>query len=144
MQCILTDAQFERSAVDKIVHWGSPIDRIMADAKVLMQIDVHAFFIDKHPQLLTAQARTSARTPLISVLLHGKVAIDYNNRTIGNDNTIHVLTRLPRGVGGAGCGKSTLALRMALDADFPFTKLITPDTMVGYSETAKVAQINKV
>ena len=33
---------------------------------------------------------------------------------------------------------------MALDADFPFTKLITPDTMVGYSETAKVSQINKV
>lgn len=31
-----------------------------------------------------------------------------------------------------------------MQSDFPFIKLISPESMVGFSETAKVAQIKKV
>jgi hypothetical protein len=31
-----------------------------------------------------------------------------------------------------------------MDSDFPYKKRVTPDNLVGYSETAKAAQIQKV
>jgi len=46
--------------------------------------------------------------------------------------------------GAAGTGKTALAVEIARLSEFPFIKLISPDTMVGYSETAKVNAINKV
>lgn len=33
---------------------------------------------------------------------------------------------------------------MALASDFPFIKLISPESMVGFSEAQKIAQMNKV
>jgi len=60
--------------------------------------------------------RTSEWTPLVSVLLHG-----------------------PK-----GSGKTALAATIAQASEFPFIKLITPDNMVGFSETQKVNAMNKV
>jgi vesicle-fusing ATPase len=62
------------------------------------------------------QVRQSSRTPLVSVLLNGP----------------------------AGSGKTALAATIAMQSDFPFIKLISPETMVGMSETAKVTEINKI
>jgi len=62
------------------------------------------------------QVRTSTRTPLVSVLLHG----------------------LP------GTGKTALAATIAQDSDYPFIKLVSPDKMVGFSEQQKVQAINKI
>ncbi|KAI7868132.1 P-loop containing nucleoside triphosphate hydrolase protein [Spinellus fusiger] len=67
-------------------------------------------------KLYVDQVRQSSRTPLVSVLLHGP----------------------------AGSGKTALAATMAMESEFPFIKLISPETMVGLSETAKIAEINKV
>lgn len=33
---------------------------------------------------------------------------------------------------------------MAMSSEFPFIKLISPENMVGYSETAKMSMIHKV
>ncbi len=33
---------------------------------------------------------------------------------------------------------------MALASEFPFIKLLSPESMVGYSEAQKIAQLNKV
>jgi len=66
--------------------------------------------------LLVEQVRNSKRTPLVSVLVHGP----------------------------AGSGKTALAATMAMASDFPFIKLISPESMVGYSESQKIAQLNKV
>ena len=33
---------------------------------------------------------------------------------------------------------------MAMASDFPFIKLISPESMIGFSESAKIAQLNKV
>lgn len=67
-------------------------------------------------QLFIEQVRNSKRTPLVSVLLHGP----------------------------AGSGKTALAATIAMASEFPFIKLISPESMVGYSESAKVSHISRV
>ncbi|KAE9409810.1 AAA-domain-containing protein [Gymnopus androsaceus JB14] len=67
-------------------------------------------------QLFVEQVRTSTRTPLVSVLLHGP----------------------------PGSGKTALAASIAQASQYPFIKLISPDSMVGFSESQKVTAINKV
>jgi len=46
--------------------------------------------------------------------------------------------------GPRGCGKTAIAARLALEADFPFVKLISPDSMVGNAEQSKCLKINQV
>lgn len=67
-------------------------------------------------QLFVEQVRKSSRTPLVSVLLHGP----------------------------SGAGKTALAASIAMASEFPFIKLISPESMIGYSESAKTAQISKI
>ena len=67
-------------------------------------------------QLFVEQVRSSTRTPLVSLLLHGP----------------------------PGAGKTALAATIAQASRFPFIKLVSPDSMVGFSEQQKVAAINKV
>lgn len=54
-------------------------------------------------------------TPLLSVALHGP----------------------------PGSGKTALAAKMAMDSEFPFIKLVSPEDMVGFSEMQKVHQLDK-
>jgi vesicle-fusing ATPase len=70
----------------------------------------------KSGQLLVDQVRSSTRTTLVSVLLHG----------------------FP------GTGKTALAASIASASEFPFIKLVSADNMVGYSEQQKVTTITKV
>ncbi|KAH9029941.1 AAA-domain-containing protein, partial [Lactarius pseudohatsudake] len=67
-------------------------------------------------KLCVEQVRTSTRTPLVSLVLHGP----------------------------PGTGKTALAATIAQASKFPFIKLITPDNMVGFSEAQKVQAISKV
>ncbi|KAI8394261.1 P-loop containing nucleoside triphosphate hydrolase protein [Radiomyces spectabilis] len=67
-------------------------------------------------KLYVDQVRQSTRTPLVSLLLHGP----------------------------AGSGKTALAATVAMESEFPFIKLISPETMVGMTESAKINEINKV
>jgi vesicle-fusing ATPase len=67
-------------------------------------------------QLFVEQVRTSTRTPLVSILLHGP----------------------------PGSGKTALAAKIAQDSRFPFIKLVSPDSMIGFSEQQKVSAINKI
>ena len=66
--------------------------------------------------LFVEQVRSSARTPLVSILLHGP----------------------------PGSGKTALGASIAQASGFPFIKLISPDNMVGFSEAQKVSTITKV
>ncbi|WWC97459.1 hypothetical protein V866_004339 [Kwoniella sp. B9012] len=66
--------------------------------------------------LLVEQVRKSDRTPLVSALLHGP----------------------------SGAGKTALAATIAMASDFPFIKLISPESMVGFSEPQKIAQLHKI
>jgi vesicle-fusing ATPase len=70
----------------------------------------------KSGMLFVEQVRSSVRTPLVSVLLHGP----------------------------PGSGKTALGASIAQASAFPFIKLISPDNMVGFSEAQKVSTITKI
>lgn len=67
-------------------------------------------------QRLVNQTRTSSRTPLLSVLLEGAVS----------------------------SGKTAIAAKLAAESDFPFVRMISPDTMIGSSEFSRCNQLRKV
>ena len=65
---------------------------------------------------LVSQVRGSDKTPLLSVLLEGPL----------------------------GAGKTALAASAAIESEFPFVKVISPEHLVGYGEAAKCSAITKV
>ena len=65
---------------------------------------------------LTNQVRHSTRTPLLSVLLEGQ----------------------------RSSGKTAIAAKLAAESDFPFIRMISADTMIGYSESQKCSTLLKV
>jgi vesicle-fusing ATPase len=67
-------------------------------------------------RLYVDQVRKPDSTPIFSVLLHGP----------------------------AGSGKTALAAKIAMDSEYPFIKLISPEDMIGMNESAKVAHMTKV
>lgn len=46
--------------------------------------------------------------------------------------------------GATGTGKTALACDLALKSEFPYIKVISPETLVGYMETGKVSAITKI
>ncbi|KAG0047765.1 transport between ER and Golgi ATPase protein, partial [Gryganskiella cystojenkinii] len=70
----------------------------------------------KEGELRVEQVMKSERTPLVSLLLHGP----------------------------PGAGKTALAATMAMSSEFPFIKLISPETMIGMNEIQKVNAIHRV
>lgn len=46
--------------------------------------------------------------------------------------------------GPRASGKTALAAKLAVDSGFPFIKLISPQAFVGYSEIAKINQLEKI
>ena len=68
------------------------------------------------PCFCPPQVRTSEQTPLISCLLEGP----------------------------PGTGKTALAATVGIESDFPFVKVISAESMVGYSEASKSSQIAKI
>ncbi|EJU06606.1 AAA-domain-containing protein [Dacryopinax primogenitus] len=81
-----------------IIHYDAVVDEILNDGRLFIE-----------------QVRTSQRTPLVSILLHGP----------------------------PGSGKTALAATIAMASEFPFIKIISPDQMVGFSESQKIAAIAK-
>lgn len=67
-------------------------------------------------QKFVNQVSSSARTPLLSVLLEGEVA----------------------------SGKTALAAKLAAESNFPFVRMISPDTLIGASEQTKCNLLLKI
>jgi vesicle-fusing ATPase len=96
-------------------------------------------------KLFVDQVRSSSSTILVSVLLHGiKVFYILYNDEIYFNVDYFILIYIYILLGPTDSGKTALAARMAMSSEFPFIKLISPENMVGYSESAKVVAINKV
>ncbi|PIL37464.1 transporter [Ganoderma sinense ZZ0214-1] len=91
--------ELEQVVQNGIIHHAAVVDEILRSGEL---------FVD--------QVRSSTRTPLVSVLLHGP----------------------------PGSGKTALAATIAQASQYPFMKLLTPDSMVGFSEAQKVAAIAKI
>jgi vesicle-fusing ATPase len=82
----------------------------------ILRFSPHIDNILQDGMLFVNQVRESASEPLLSVLLHGP----------------------------SGSGKTALAAKIAMDSEFPFIKLVSPENMVGMGEMAKVNYLNKV
>jgi vesicle-fusing ATPase len=67
-------------------------------------------------QRLVKQTRNSERTPLLSVLLEGAVS----------------------------SGKTAIAAKLAAESDFPFIRMISATTMIGFSESRRCSTLLKV
>jgi vesicle-fusing ATPase len=72
--------------------------------------------LQKTAMLLVEQVRVSEKTPLLTLLLEGV----------------------------AGAGKTALAATLALESGFPFVKMLSAESMVGWSEMSKCQQLSKV
>lgn len=67
-------------------------------------------------KLLISQIKNSTKTPLLTSLLHGP----------------------------PGAGKSALGAYLMANSDLPFVKVCSPESMIGFSEMAKVQYIRKI
>ena len=67
-------------------------------------------------RLIVNQVQAEDSTPLFSVILHGP----------------------------PGSGKTALAAKIALDSEYPFIKLCSPNNMVGFNESMKIEYMRKV
>ena len=67
-------------------------------------------------RLIVQQVQAPDSTPLFSAILHGP----------------------------PGSGKTALAAKMALDSQYPFIKLCSPNSMVGFSESMKIEYMRKI
>ncbi|KAF9076917.1 vesicular-fusion protein SEC18 [Rhodocollybia butyracea] len=95
----VSEEELEAVIQNGIIHFDGIIDDILRSG-----------------QLFVDQVRSSTRTPLVSILLHGP----------------------------PGSGKTALGASIAQASQYPFIKLISPDSMVGFSEGQKVTAINKI
>ncbi|TPX30795.1 hypothetical protein SmJEL517_g05720 [Synchytrium microbalum] len=92
----------------------SELQTCVTNGIIKFRVDIERILGDG--KLFVEQVRNSSRTPLVSVLIHGP----------------------------SGGGKTALAATIALASEFPFIKLISPETMVGFTEQAKMSAIQKV
>ncbi|TPX19533.1 transport between ER and Golgi ATPase protein [Coccidioides immitis] len=74
-----------------------------------------------------------------SILEEGKLFV---NQVRDPESTTQLFSVLLHGPPGSG--KTALAAKMAIDSDFPFVKLISPEDMVGFNEMAKIQHMSKV
>ena len=74
-----------------------------------------------------------------SILEDGRLFMQQVKSSQGTRGIVSILLE-----GAPNSGKTALAAKLAIDSDFPFIKLCSPDDMVGFTETAKCAQIRKV
>ncbi|EGC38020.1 hypothetical protein DICPUDRAFT_46059 [Dictyostelium purpureum] len=94
-----TDTQFENYAENGIFNYGPVFDKLLQSGNAFVE-----------------QVKKSNRTPMMSVLLHGK----------------------------PGCGKSSLASTLAKGSLFPYIRIISPNDLIGYNEASKASKITKI
>lgn len=95
----VSEEELQQVIQNGIIHFDGVVDELLRSG-----------------QLFVEQVRTSTRTPLVSILLHGP----------------------------PGSGKTALGATIAQQSQYPFIKLISPESMVGFNENQKVAAISKV
>lgn len=107
---------FERALSEVIPAFG--VDSEQFEGCMLngiVQWDACIQEIQHNGQLLAQQVELSKRTPLVTLLLEGE----------------------------PGTGKTALATDLAIKSGFPLIKMVSPEKLVGYTESHKVANITK-
>eukprot|EP01083_Nonionella_stella_P066507 175180_1 len=110
-------AAFERALGEVKPAYGVSEDDLMQSVRNgIIEYGEDFIHIQRTCRKIIQQVKTSTRTPLQSILLEGRT----------------------------GSGMTAMAAQLAIDSEFPYTKLISPEDFVGYSEAAKCAKIAKI
>lgn len=113
---ILEYSDFERSLGDIEPKFGAKSQELKAYFRNgIVAYDDSFDNIMSTMDRIVEQVRTSAKTPLMSVLLKGR----------------------------PHTGKTAIAAKVAVESEFPFVRMIAADEMIGYSETSKCQTIHK-
>lgn len=113
----VTMADFERALVEVVPAFGAStatLERCRLNG--IIPTGPRFEHLRKTAGLLVGQLRTSEKTPLLTLLLEGV----------------------------SGAGKTALAATLAIDSGFPFVKMLSAESMVGWSETSKCQQLAKI
>lgn len=113
----VTMADFERALLEVIPAFGQnsgELERCRLNG--IIPTGPRFEHLRKTARLLVEQVRVSEKTPLLTVLLEGV----------------------------SGAGKTALAATLAMDSGFPFVKLMSAESMVGWSEQSKTQQLAKL
>jgi len=113
----LTMNDFKLALQEVKPQFGS--DHKLLESKI--QFGIHNYgdtFNTMYKRLLSLveQVRNSKNTNLLSVILEGEM----------------------------GTGKTAIACDIAKKSEFPYVKIISPETLVGYTESGKVQEISKI
>ena len=113
----VTMADFERALTEVVPAFGASsgtLERCRLNG--MIATGPRFAHLSKTAKLLVEQARQSEKTPLLTLLLEGV----------------------------SGAGKTALAATLALESGFPFVKMLSAESMVGWSETSKTQQVAKI
>ncbi|KAJ1959179.1 transport between ER and Golgi ATPase protein [Dipsacomyces acuminosporus] len=95
----IASEEFEQCAANGVIEFAPSVRQLLDN--------VHLF---------VEQVHQSARSPLVSVLLHGP----------------------------PGSGKTALASTIATQSTYPFVKLVSPENMIGFTDSQKITAITKI
>jgi len=107
-------ADFERALTEVVPAFGAPTASLQrCRLNGMIPTGPRFAHLSKTAKLLVEQVRTSEKTPLLTMLLEGV----------------------------SGAGKTALAATLALESGFPFVKMLSAESMVGWSESSKTQQL---
>ncbi|KAM0680422.1 transport between ER and Golgi ATPase protein [Glugoides intestinalis] len=120
-------------------------DKLVADENILITMDDMLRALDEikpafgynEKEFETFSKVFYETESIVSMISIGKMYLE----TLRNTNLYNTNSLLFYGENG--CGKTTLAVRIALQSTFPFIKIISPRHMVGLSEWEKVNYIKE-
>jgi vesicle-fusing ATPase len=113
----VTAADFDRALTEVIPAFGAAsgtLERCRLNG--MIATGPRFAHLAKTAKLLVEQVRTSEKTPGLTLLLEGV----------------------------SGAGKTALAATLALESGFPFVKMLSAESMVGWSESSKTQQLAKI
>jgi vesicle-fusing ATPase len=113
----ITQADFDRALQEVVPAFGASSDALeRCRLNGIISTGPRFEHLLKTARLLVEQVRVSDKTPLLTLLLEGV----------------------------SGAGKTALAATLAIESGFPFVKLASAETMVGWSEASKTAELAKL
>jgi vesicle-fusing ATPase len=140
----------QSTAMNRLVKASNKVE-VDPDALVKLTVTrndfLHALANDVKPAFGTSQEEIEQAMgtgiiewgqPVVDLLEDGQFLI----RQAQDERSYGLVTVLLEGA--PKTGKTSLAAKLALSSGFPFVKMFSPDSMVGYTETAKCHALRKV
>jgi vesicle-fusing ATPase len=120
---------FIKSKLFQIDDYTSPTLDSLIGKSGIITFGKHVTSILKYGRMLVKHTIDENTRGPVTVLIEGLFVFSFILKSIN--------------LGPPNTGKTALAATIAKESDFPFIKIISPESMVGYTESAKCAVIKK-